>query len=75
MSHDDELPYCKFGHFVWRWLANNWSSEDGWELSELAVKAGLAKRVAYDPEKHGECDAEPGDEIIFPIGVASSEGE
>lgn len=60
--------WFRFGCMVWRWLADHWSSEDGWDLAEFGVSAGLAERVIYDPDKHGECEAEPGDEIIWPIG-------
>jgi hypothetical protein len=56
-----------FGARVWRWLAENWDTEDGWELAEIAVLSGLAEHVEYDPDKHGECEAEPGDDIIYPL--------
>ena len=56
-----------FGARVWRWLAENWDTEDGWELAEIAVLAGLAEHVKYDPDIHGECEAEPGDDIIYPL--------
>ena len=56
-----------FGARVWRWLAENWDTEDGWELAEIAALSGLAEHVKYDPDIHGECGAEPGDDIIYPL--------
>ena len=56
-----------FGARVWRWLAENWDTEDGWELAEIAALSGLAEHVKYDPDIHGECEAEPGDDIIYPL--------
>jgi len=56
-----------FGARVWRWLAENWDTEDGWELAEIAVLSGLAEHVKYDPDIHGACEAEPGDDIIYPL--------
>jgi hypothetical protein len=56
-----------FGARVWRWLGENWDTEDVWELAEIAVLSGLAEHVKYDPDKHGECEAEPGDDIIYPL--------
>jgi len=56
-----------FGARVWRWLDENWDTEDGWELAEIAVLSGLAEHVKYDPDIHGACEAEPGDDIIYPL--------
>lgn len=57
-----------FGRAVWRLRADDfWCSEDGWTIAEAAVDAGLAERVKFDPAIHSAEDAEPGDEIIWPI--------
>jgi hypothetical protein len=60
-------PHEQFGHLAWKWLkADSVMSEDAWELWGLAVAAGLAERVPYDPERHNVEDAEPGDEVTVP---------
>ena len=56
-----------FGALVWRWLAENWDTEFGWDIAEMAVTAGLAEHVKYDPAIHGECEADSGDDIIYPL--------
>lgn len=56
-----------FGKQVWELFTNNFDSLDEEacdEVMEIALEAGLAKRVPYDPEKHGDCfEADPGQEI------------
>lgn len=60
-------PYAKFGRmFVEKvgmdalWWGDEWSEA----VMPIAVQAGIAERVPYDPEMHGEgVEAEPGDEI------------
>lgn len=60
-------PYAKFGRmFVEKvgmddsWWGDEWSED----VMPLAVQAGIAERVPYDPEIHGEgVESEPGDEI------------
>ncbi len=56
-----------FGRNVWEWAKDeNWSSEEGWQICEMAEAAGLAHRAKYDPEIHGdEIDSDPGDEIML----------
>ena len=41
-----------------------WGDEISVTIMPMLEKHGLAQRVAYDPELHGEiCEAEPGNEI------------
>lgn len=59
-----------FGKDLWEWIKSQGSDFCGEEVSEdilpIAEKAGLCKKVAYDPEKHGDIEmAEPGDLIWF----------
>lgn len=55
-----------FGVWDWLWGSKGMDGEDGWDLAERAEKCGLAARVKYDPEVHGETEADPGDEILYP---------
>ena len=64
-AYDDSFRL--FGRLMWK-LIQKYGEEfiwDEWseEVLPLAEKAGLCKRVAYDPEKHGEINADPGCEI------------
>jgi hypothetical protein len=57
-----------FGASVWLMHADNfWCSEDGWQIAEYAVAAGMAEHVRFDPAIHHAEDVEPGDDIIWPI--------
>lgn len=48
------------------WLAEGYELIDAAEFPELAIKAGLMVRMAYDPEAHDIFgDAEEGDEIFL----------
>lgn len=71
---DAVRPTTRWSVLVWDWLWNGRcaGSEDAWELSELAEKCGLAERVAYDPEKHGESEAGEGDTILYPSNLPAS---
>ena len=69
-SKHDLWSYATFGALMWKLIermggefcADEWSEE----VLPLAQKAGLCKRVIYDPEKHGDgIDAEPGSEIWY----------
>jgi len=62
--------YAVFGFLMWEMIRkldeefcwSEWSEE----VLPIAQKAGLCKRVAYDPEKHGlMVDADKGDMIWF----------
>jgi hypothetical protein len=55
-----------FGVWDWLWTDKGMDSEDGWDLAEKARECGLAARVKYDPDVHGETEADPGDEILYP---------
>jgi len=59
---------CGFGKDVWEWVKEQggdiFEHEDSEVIMEIAEKHGLAKRVIYDPEKHGDISmADPGEEI------------
>lgn len=56
-----------FGRDVIDWIIANefWNDYSGDDFMPLAEKHGLAQRVPYDPEKHGEIEAEEGDFIWF----------
>lgn len=63
----DDPRYARFGKAMWEMIRKH-GEEFCWdEWSEdvlpLAEKARLCQRVKYDPEKHGEMEAEPGSEI------------
>jgi len=67
-----EMPdkFAAFGRMVWDVITQRMSTammdETDADNAELAVKAGLADHVRYDPEKHGHVeDAEPGDKIVW----------
>jgi hypothetical protein len=67
-----EVPdkYAAFGKAVWLALSDRIGhgemDETDADNAELAVKAGLAEHVHYDPEKHGDVqDAAPGDKIVW----------
>ena len=60
--------YQQFGKDVWKWVRDHYPdccSEDAEDIMELAGKHGLAKRVSYDPRKHGDIEADVGDTIWF----------
>lgn len=65
----DESKYAKFGRLVVENIRNQshwWQDEWSIEIMPLAVDAGLAEYVPYDPEVHGPCvEAEPGEDIWF----------
>jgi hypothetical protein len=44
------------------WIIANdfWNDDAGEDFMPLAEKHGLAQRVPYDPETHGEIDADEG---------------
>ena len=58
--------YSGFGRAVIDWIIayEMWGDERGDDICEIAKKYGLAKKVKYDPKKHGEiyC-ADEGDKI------------
>jgi len=60
-------PYAKFARLFIERIGHDacwWESEDSEAVMPLAVEAGIADRVPYDPDVHGTVeDAEPGDEI------------
>jgi len=67
-----EVPdkFAAFGRMVFDAAAGRFADgtmdETDHDNMELAVKAGLAEHVRYDPEKHGDVqDAEPGDKIVW----------
>jgi len=76
-------PFAEFGRLVFRELHDDDFFGDEWseKIMPLAVKAGVAERTKYDPEKHGEdVEAEPGQEIWLwrdesEIAVAPSQRE
>jgi len=59
--------HARFGELVWNMIqevgddffASEWSED----VMPLAERAGLCASMAYDPEIHGEMDAEPGDQV------------
>lgn len=60
-----------FGRAVWKAVIDNWPDilqcrEWTEVIMEAEKKAGLVELVKYDPKKHGECDAQPGDDIWWP---------
>lgn len=62
------LPaYASFGEAVWKFIVDQGGEFCGSEISEdilpLAQAAGLCARVKYDPNIHGDLEADPGDEI------------
>ena len=62
------MIFSKFGRDIWEWVKTKddlFGFEESEEIMEIAHKHGLVKRVIYDPEKHGEVDADPGDEIWY----------
>ena len=67
LDHDaEQRPYADFGLRVYElirgtdgWFGDEWSEQ----VMPLAVEAGLAELVEYDPSVHTAEDAEPGDEI------------
>lgn len=63
-----KADYEAFGKAIFAWMEKKggdiFNDEDSEELMEIAAKSGLARRVIYDPEKHGSAImADPGDEI------------
>jgi hypothetical protein len=69
----DQQALAKFGAWVIEQMQdeyhslNPWGSEDGNEAAEKAVALHCPgiERVKYDPELHGECEAEPGQDIFW----------
>ena len=61
-------PLVRWAFVVWdwTWAGGGKDSEDGWELAEKAEACGLAERAKYDPDIHGETEADPGDLILYP---------
>ena len=69
MSTSEE-KFAKFGEAVWNYIVENGDDFCGEEISEdilpLAEVAGLCRRVAYNPEIHGEgIEADEGSEIWY----------
>ena len=65
-----DANYAGFGKDIFQFLVLDldpeefFSHDDSEEIMEIAQKNGLAKRVEYDPEKHGEnIEASPGGKI------------
>lgn len=70
MVMSTNLRYELFGRLVWNMITEIGGDFCQNELSEdilpLAQRAGLCRRVAYDPEKHGDgIEAAPGESIWF----------
>jgi hypothetical protein len=63
----EDLRYTRFGKSMWEMIRKLGEDFCGDEWSEevlpLAEEAGLCRRVKYNPEIHGEIEAEPGWEI------------
>lgn len=62
--------HAVFGCLIWEWIEGQGGEfcwrEDSEEILPIAERAGLCRRVIYDPVLHGEAiEAEPGDEIWF----------
>jgi hypothetical protein len=61
--------YTLFGFLAWQLVKGYGNDFCGDEWSEqilpLAAQAGLCRRVVYDPDKHGDIEADPGTEIWF----------
>lgn len=62
--------HAVFGRLIWGWIEGQGGDfcwrEDSEDILPMAEKAGLCRRVIYDPVLHGEAiEAEPGDEIWF----------
>lgn len=61
--------FASFGKEIFEATTNRvsgdeWMGEEDEQTMEIAAKHGLAQKVFYDPEKHGEVtEAEPGDPI------------
>jgi len=54
------------GFFNWLRDGNglDWLSDDpGFEIVDILKQHGFVESVEYDPEKHGEVDADPGDKV------------
>lgn len=67
-SEGEREAYARFGKAVREVVAECYRDDriDEWadELTEILAKFGLARRVKYDPEKHGFINCgDPGDEI------------
>ena len=66
-AYGDDERFHRFGRQVWRMITDLGGDFCGEEISEeilpMAVSAGLCKRVVFDPELHGDMEAEPGDEV------------
>ena len=63
--------FAAFGEAVFDYLHEHVDEqgEELWDISELAVHVGVCHRAVYDPEKHGECDAEAGEDTITVMGL------
>lgn len=61
--------HAAFGKLMWEMIREQGGDfcESEWseEVLPLAQKAGLCQRVQYDPEIHGDINAEPGDAIWY----------
>lgn len=69
-SHHLGEKYAKFGRLLWEMInrgpANTGSGEGIVELLPIAERAGLCRKVFYDPAKHGDIsEAEPGSKIWY----------
>ena len=66
-AYGDDKRFHQFGQQVWGMITNLGGEFCGNEISEdilpMAESAGLCERVIYDPELHGQLDADPGDEV------------
>jgi len=65
-----KVNYQLFGRLVWKWVKQRggdiFDHEDSEELMQVAQRAGLVRRVIYDPAVHGEgIDADPDSEIWY----------
>jgi hypothetical protein len=66
----NEPNFEQFGRDVWNWIKKQGDdycgNEDSEDVLPMAQRAGLVRRVIYDPRKHGDIgECEPGDEIWF----------
>ena len=64
----EDPRHAIFGRLMWEMIqrigGDFCESEWSEDILPLAEKAGLCRRVAYDPKKHGDdIEAEPGSEI------------
>ena len=61
--------YQDFGKAIWEWVRDSGTeffyAEESESILEIAERFGLVRRVNYDPDVHGEIDAEKGDSIWY----------